>query len=117
MDYSRLLPIGSVVKIKDVDPLYMVFGVLQKPPAQEEIVFDYVAVKYPEGYLNPMLNLGFNHEEIEEVVFRGYEDANGLREEYLMLLRLAGEEARKNGLDLFGRPLPGAPGGAPPEEA
>lgn len=72
--YDYLLPIGSVVKIKDVEQRVMIIGVLQRGRAIPDKTFDYAAVPYPEGLHAMRLNIGFDHSNIEEVVFRGFED-------------------------------------------
>ena len=71
--YEYLLPIGSVVKLKEANKLLMVFGILQTNPAVSDITFDYIGVPYPEGHFDIKLQLGFNHDNIEEVIFKGYQ--------------------------------------------
>ncbi len=74
MKKEGFLPIGSVVKIKDTpDQLFMIFGWLQKSTAKEEI-YDYIAVMYPEGLANKILSFYFNDEDIEEVLFKGWQN-------------------------------------------
>lgn len=82
--YDYLLPIGSIVKVKDLNKSQMVIGVLQKGRAVPNKTFDYASVPYPEGLHNPMLNLGFDHKDIEKVIFRGYEDDE--RKAFLILM-------------------------------
>ena len=72
--YDYLLPIGSIVKLKDVEQRVMIIGVLQRGRAVPDKTFDYAAVPYPEGLHDMRLNIGFNNSNIEEVVFRGFED-------------------------------------------
>lgn len=74
LKYEYLLPIGSIVKVADVEQRVMIIGVLQKGQAFPDKIFDYVAVPYPEGLHDVRLNIGLDHSSIEEVVFRGYED-------------------------------------------
>ncbi len=80
MKNDDFLPIGSVVKIKDApDQLFMIFGWLQKSTVKDE-VYDYIAVMYPEGLANMLLCFYFNDEDIEEVLFRGFQ--NEVEQEY-----------------------------------
>lgn len=65
-----LLPIGSVVKIKNQDKRVMIFGVLQSEDGST--IYDYIGVPYPEG--NSGESILFNCEEIEQTVFTGYVD-------------------------------------------
>lgn len=74
MKTDGFLPIGSVVKTKDTaDQLFMIFGWLQKSPVKEE-VYDYIAVMYPEGLANKALCFYFNEADINEVLFRGFQN-------------------------------------------
>jgi len=76
--YSYLLPIGSVVQLKGAEKCVMIFGILQKNAVSENEVktIDYIGVPYPAGYINNMINIGFNNEQIEKVVFKGYENGD-----------------------------------------
>ena len=87
--YEYLLPIGTVVKVKGADKLLMIFGVLQKSEAWGGKIFDYIAVPYPEGRYNPRLDIAFNQDDVEKVVFRGYEDDATERKSFLAILELA----------------------------
>lgn len=82
MKIKKLLPIGSVVKLSGKQKT-MILGIKVKNFKTSEI-FDYIAVLYPEGYVGPLGFLFFNHEEIKEVVFTGYEDEE--RDEFIKSL-------------------------------
>ena len=45
-----LLPIGSVVLLKEATKKLVIIGVLQVNPNENKI-YDYLAVPYPEGYI------------------------------------------------------------------
>lgn len=92
LKYEYLLPIGSVVRVKDVEQKLMIFGVMQTGKAVPGRIFDYIAVPYPEGLHDMRLNIGFDHEDIEALVFRGYEDKD--RTAFLVVLE-AVERAQK----------------------
>ncbi|BFH25582.1 DUF4176 domain-containing protein [Paenibacillus melissococcoides] len=66
-----LLPIGSVVLLKDAKKRVMIFGRLQK---QGDKIWDYIALPYPEGNIDPNLACVFNHEYIDTVCFKGFQD-------------------------------------------
>ncbi|MCR5526671.1 MAG: DUF4176 domain-containing protein [Lachnospiraceae bacterium] len=70
---KELLPIGSIVWLKDAKRALMVFGVKQTNQ-ETNVEYDYIGVMYPEGNLGIKSQFMFNHEDIEKVVFRGYED-------------------------------------------
>ncbi|UNC91125.1 DUF4176 domain-containing protein [Candidatus Contubernalis alkaliaceticus] len=69
-----LLPIGSVVLLKDGQKRIMIFGIKQTDADNDDIEYDYVGVLYPEGNLGAEYQFLFNKEDIFEVFFRGYED-------------------------------------------
>ncbi len=69
-----LLPIGSVVLLKDGQKRIMIFGIKQTDADNDDIEYDYVGVLYPEGNLGAEYQFLFNNEDISEVFFRGYED-------------------------------------------
>ena len=54
-----LLPIGSVVLLKDATKKLVIIGVLQVN-AEQNKMYDYLAVPYPEGYLGSDNNYLFN---------------------------------------------------------
>lgn len=77
--YEYLLPIGSVVKLKNADKYIMIFGVLQKNIAENNEVneIDYIGVPYPGGFIGSNVTIGFNHDSIAEIAFKGFENGDG----------------------------------------
>ncbi|MEK4736547.1 MULTISPECIES: DUF4176 domain-containing protein [Bacillus] len=71
---SQLLPIGSIVILKEGTKKLMIFGRKQQVETDEVRKFDYMGCPYPEGYMNPDFTYLFNHDDIQEVVSTGYED-------------------------------------------
>lgn len=70
---QELLPIGSVVWLRDAKRPMMIFGIKQTDTdTQEE--YDYIGVLYPEGNMGPQTNFLFYHADIERVEFRGYDN-------------------------------------------
>lgn len=47
---KNLLPIGSVVLLKDATKKLVIIGILQVNPSENKI-YDYLGVPYPEGYV------------------------------------------------------------------
>lgn len=79
----KLLPIGTVVKIEDIEQIVMIIGRMVISADKRD--FDYVGVPYPIGYLGDVLC--FNHDKIVEEMHRGYmtESELVLREKLLEL--------------------------------
>lgn len=75
-----LLPVGSVVLLKDATKKLMIIGILQVNPTEEKI-YDYLGVPYPEGFVGADNNFLFNHENINDIIFKGY--TNPERENFI----------------------------------
>ena len=74
MKFCELLPIGSVVLLKNAKKKLLVIGLMpiKHTEAGEDIAYDYMGVPYPEGYIGQESAMLFKHDSIEEVVFTGY---------------------------------------------
>ena len=73
MDIKKLLPVGSIVLLKDATKKLMIIGILQVN-SEENKTFDYLGVPYPEGFLGEDTNFLFNHEDINDIIFTGYDN-------------------------------------------
>ena len=71
---KKYLPIGTVVLLKNGSKKIMIYGRKQLAEDTGE-EFDYVACLYPEGNIDDDYTFLFNHENINEIVFTGYADA------------------------------------------
>lgn len=66
-----LMPIGSVVRLKEAEKKLMIIGIKQLNE-EKGTVKDYIGVMYPEGYLNKEVFFTFDQEDVEEIIFEGY---------------------------------------------
>lgn len=80
MEIKDLLPIGSVIWLQDANKPLMIYGVKQSNMETKE-EYDYIGVLYPEGNIGTNSQFLFNHDKIEKVLFRGYEDES--REKFI----------------------------------
>ena len=87
---KELLPIGSIVLLKNASKKIMIFGIKQTNNDDGK-EYDYVGVVYPEGNLGLGFQYVFDHENIEKVISRGYEDEE--RAEFINTLQKAWEQA------------------------
>jgi len=79
MKIDGLLPIGSVVLLKDSTKRVMITGVVQEGvTAEGKKLYDYVGCVYPEGYMGADENFLFNTDQIDRLYFLGYQDDEGL---------------------------------------
>ena len=92
---KELLPIGSVILLKGASKKLVIMGIIQQEEGGDGKLYDYMGVPYPEGFLGKGANFLFNHDDINDVIFRGYESPE--REGFIGLLEQIGEEALKQG--------------------
>lgn len=78
MKIKDLLPIGSVIIMKEGEQPLMIYGIMQQEgngglfkKAKE---YDYVCVPYPQGNMGEGSSFFANHEDIDKILFRGFED-------------------------------------------
>lgn len=74
MKFGELLPIGSVVLLKDAHKKIVIVGIMPIKHMEDgsDITYDYMGVPYPEGYMGTQSGLLFNHESIQSVIFQGF---------------------------------------------
>lgn len=85
LSVNEYLPIGSVVLLKGAIRKAMIIGIMQSTKETDGQVkeHDYIAVMFPEGFLNTETMFMFNHDQI--IIYRGYE--NPERKEFLEKLK------------------------------
>ncbi|MBT2627435.1 DUF4176 domain-containing protein [Bacillus atrophaeus] len=74
MAEKKLLPIGSIVLLEGGSKKLMIYGRKQIVVSNNPKMFDYIGVFYPEGYIDQEYTFAFNHSDIENVIFEGYQD-------------------------------------------
>ena len=72
---KQYLPIGSVVLLKNGKKRVMIYGRRQRRVVDVDKEYDYLACLYPEGNIDEDYMYLFDEDSIDEVVFRGYSDA------------------------------------------
>lgn len=75
---NSLLPIGSVVLLKDANKRLMICGRVQTDVATDK-TYDYSACLYPEGIVDSDSLYLFNNGDIQQVYFIGFQDAEELQ--------------------------------------
>ena len=66
------LPIGSVITLQGGSQPLMIYG-RKQVNADRHTNWDYVACLYPEGNIGDVYNVFFDKEDIERVLFVGYQ--------------------------------------------
>lgn len=95
---EKLLPNGSIVLLKGGNKRLMIYGRKQiitdegiedmkarGAEVPEQSMYDYLGVFYPEGYMDEEHTYVFNHSDIIDIIFLGYEDEE--EEEFQKILR------------------------------
>ena len=75
MDFHRLLPVGSVVLLKNAQKKSVIMGIMPVKHKEDgsDQTYDYMGVPYPEGFIGSEAGLLFDHDSIEEVCLVGYD--------------------------------------------
>ena len=73
-DYSRVLPIGSVVLLKEANKRLMILGYRRASANDPTRVYDYCGCTYPEGFTSPQQTAIFDHDMIDRVIFMGLQN-------------------------------------------
>lgn len=74
MKLCDLLPIGSVVLLKNAQKKVVIIGIMPIKHTESgvDVAYDYVGVPYPEGYIGQEAVMLFNYDSIAEIIFNGY---------------------------------------------
>ena len=73
MKIKDILPLGSVVSLKDSTQKLLIIGVCQQS-LENNKKYDYCGCLHPYGYLNSNDIFLFNKEKIDKIYFKGYID-------------------------------------------
>ena len=92
---KEYLPIGSVVLLKGAKQKLMITGFYIKAEGVDTI-FDYSGCLYPEGIISSQENGVFNHDQIEQVFFRGYQDDEEIAFKNALYQAIEEEEKKAN---------------------
>ena len=87
----KLLPVGSVVCLKENSRNLLIIGIMQKKISTGK-VYDYMGVLYPEGYIGGKMQFLFMHEDIKKIQYIGFEN-NEYRELIEKLKKTAYEKS------------------------
>lgn len=70
---ETLLPNGSIVLLKGGNKRLMIYG-RKQITGDEETMYDYLGIFYPEGYIDEEYTYVFNHADIIDIIHEGYVD-------------------------------------------
>lgn len=66
-------PIGTVCKLKNGQKYVMITGFCPiVPNGSKQKTYDYCGCMYPEGVVSSEVNLVFNNEQVEQIIFEGF---------------------------------------------
>lgn len=73
--FNSTLPIGTVVMLKGVAKKLMIIGILPiRGEGENETMYDYIGVLFPEGFINRETTFLFNQDDINDIIFSGYDN-------------------------------------------
>lgn len=70
----KLLPIGTVVRLKGASIPFMVAGYFPEEEGKPGYYFDYSGFPHPMGFSSAIQASFFNDEDIEKILMMGYQD-------------------------------------------
>ncbi len=83
--FERILPIGTVVRLKDATKRIMIIGYCKYKAGDNEKIYDYAGCLYPEGFMSVDTTVLFDHEQIDKIFALGFQnDERFLFEEKLI---------------------------------
>lgn len=74
-----LLPIGSIVELKDIEAKIMISGYCPEGELRPGYVWDYSGFLFPIGYRSAQEIIQFDHNQIRKIVAMGYQDEEQFR--------------------------------------
>ena len=75
MNIIEALPVGTVVKLKEVDKRVVIIGIMQQAEDNGKTeTYDYIGVPYPEGFLGAASTVLFQQPDIETIFYIGFAD-------------------------------------------
>ena len=74
---EKYLPIGSVVLLEGGTKRLMITGYCMQTEEQPGVLYDYSGCLYPEGIIRSDITSIFNHSQIKEIFFKGFNDEEG----------------------------------------
>ena len=97
---AKFLPIGSVVLLKGAKKKLMIMGYAQIDLEKNDKIYDYCGCLFPEGMISSDKIFVFNHNDIEQVEFKGYmnEEQKSFNERLLFQLVQENKEKIIQGL-------------------
>jgi hypothetical protein len=74
---EKYLPLGSICLLKGGKRYIVVIGYLGMGSEEKNTVYDYIGAVYPLGVITSDISFMFDHDQIEKVIFKGFEDEEG----------------------------------------
>ncbi len=76
IEQEKYLPIGTIVFLKGGNKKVMItsYLIFSNGDDKDKKMYDYGGCQFPEGVMDSNTAIGFNHPDIEKVVFLGYKD-------------------------------------------
>ena len=75
---DKFLPIGTIVKVKNLDrevmiSCYCIVSKLDMAKKRKPEIREYGGCYYPDGFIRTDRIIAFNHDQIEKVIYMGYQ--------------------------------------------
>lgn len=73
---GKKLPIGTIIKLFELDKLFMIVGYCNNMNLKKLNNFDYLVCGYPEGVIGLKRTILVKNAEIEKIIYNGFNNNN-----------------------------------------
>ena len=100
---EKFLPIGTVCRLKGGEGYVMITGFCVIPSDGSTEMYDYYSCRYPYGIISQDEGFVFNHDQIEEVAYKGY--MSETEKEFKKNLKEILEKSKKENIKTSDKPI------------
>ena len=79
MKIKNILPIGTVIQLKEIDVRVMICGYCSEQEAYPNYVWDYAGFLFPIGYTDRKKLISFDADQIQQIITYGYQDTEQMQ--------------------------------------
>ena len=79
MKIENILPIGTVIQLKEIDVRIMICGYCSEQAEYPNYVWDYAGFLFPIGYTSKKMIVSFDAEQIQQIITYGFQDEEQIK--------------------------------------
>jgi len=110
---EKYLPVGTVCLLKGGSKRVMIIGFGIRPNENPDIMYDYLGCLFPEGVVSLEQNMVFNHDQIENIIAKGFADEETEKFNVALKEAISKMDVKQAPSQVPQQPAPVAPQAAP----